>query len=65
MGCDFAAACEVVKRPDRQLGNGFEASSKCGRSTVGATRRSDDGLALRIMSGDDAAYFECHGFPHL
>src|SRR5215813_3460126 len=23
----------------------------------------DDGLALRIMSGDDAAYFECHGFP--
>jgi hypothetical protein len=25
----------------------------------------DHGLALRIMSGDDAAYFECHRFPPL
>jgi len=30
-----------------------------GKTLVGR----DDGLALRIMSGDDAAYFECHGFP--
>src|SRR5262249_24971883 len=30
-----------------------------GKALVGR----DDGPALRIMSGDDAAYFECHGFP--
>ena len=32
---------------------------RTGKALVGR----DDGLALRIMSGDDAAYFECHGFP--
>jgi hypothetical protein len=46
----------------------------CGAVLVFRSRRAgagkalvgrDDGLALRIMSGDDAAYFECHGFPPL
>ena len=51
----------LVGRPDidaRDAGPPHRAGA--GKALVGR----DDGLALRIMSGDDAAYFECHGFPH-
>ena len=40
------------------------AASGCARSaSLTSLVGRDDGLALRIMSGDDAAYFECHRFP--
>src|SRR5262249_46649920 len=52
----------LVGRPDvdaRDAGPARRAGA--GNLLVGR----DDGPALRIMSGDDAAYFEYHGFPPL
>jgi hypothetical protein len=74
------ARADVIVADDKalalQLGGriGVVYSHLVGRPDVDAPRRAgagkvlvgrDDGLALRIMSGDDAAYLECHGFSPL
>jgi hypothetical protein len=61
-GCIRVVDRHLVGRPDvdaRDAGPPRRAGA--GKAFIGRHH----GLALRIMSSDDAAYFECHGFPPL
>jgi hypothetical protein len=65
--CSSAAASELsigILSVDQTSTRGWRPAPRragAGKALVGR----DDGLALRIMSGDNATYFECHGFPPL